>query len=102
MERGERGGRRKNGENGMVRRRKAEGLRVKVEGEGRKTAPPIAPPPRFKRVKGREKGERRPLLCPPPHTHTKKKKKKKKILGTQIFLAQLNGVWAPLCKAKRF
>ena len=34
----------RNGENGMERRRKAEGLRVKVEGEGRKTAPPIPPP----------------------------------------------------------
>ena len=82
----------------MERRRKAEGLRVKGEVEGRKTAPPIPPPPRFKRVKGREKGERRPLLCSPPP----KKKKKKKNLGTQIFLAQLNGVRAPLCKAKRF
>ena len=64
----------RNGENGMERRRKAEGLRVKGEGEGRKTAPPI--PPQFKRVKGREKGERRPLLCPPPPKKKKKKKKK--------------------------
>ena len=45
----------------------------------------------FKRVKG--EGERRSLLCP-QHPH--------KIVGTQIFLVQLNGVWAPLCKAKRF
>ena len=45
----------------------------------------------FKRVKG--EGERRSLLCP-PHPQ--------KIVGTQIFLVQLNGVWAPLCKAKLF
>ena len=45
----------------------------------------------FKRVKG--EGERRSLLCP-PHPQ--------KIVGTQIFLVQLNSVWAPLCKAKLF
>ena len=45
----------------------------------------------FKRVK--REGERRSLLCP-PHPQT--------IVGTQIFLVQLNGVWAPLCKAKPF
>ena len=46
----------------------------------------------FKRVKG--EGKRRSLLC--PHTPPPK------IVGTQIFLVHLNGVWAPLCKAKRF
>ena len=45
----------------------------------------------FKRVNG--EGERRSLLCP-PHPQ--------KIVGTQIFFVQLNGVWAPLCKAKLF
>ena len=45
----------------------------------------------FKRVKG--VGERRSLLCPP---HPPKN------VSTQIFLVQLNGVWAPLCKAKLF
>ena len=45
----------------------------------------------FKRVKG--EGERRSLLCP-PHPP--------KIVGTHIFLVQLNSVWAPLYKAKRF
>ena len=87
----------RNGENGMERRRKAEGLRVKGEGEGRKTAPPMPPPGLTEERGGRREKDGPSYALPPPQ-----KKKKKKILGTQIFLSQLNGVWAPLCKGKRF
>ena len=73
MERGERGWRRK-------KWRKWDGEKEKGGG--------------FKRVKG-EGGRREkdgPYYVPTPP----------KIVGTQIFLVQLNGVWAPLCTAKLF
>ena len=49
-----------------------------MEREGRKTLPPTPTPAR-------------PLPPPPPP-------KKKMIVGTQIFLFQLNDVCVPLCK----
>ena len=76
MERGERGGRRKKlRKMGWIYGERRRDKRVMREGEGRKTVPPMP-------------------QAPPP--------KKKKIVGTQIFLVQLNGVWAPLCKTTLF
>ena len=43
----------------------------------------------FKRVKG--EGERRSLLCPPPHTHPQKN------CGHLNISCSTKRVWAPLC-----
>ena len=94
MKRGERGGRRKKWRKWDGEKEKGGGFKSNGGRRREKDGPSYAPPG-LREERGGRREKDGPSYAPP-------KKKKKKILGTQIFLAQLNGVWAPLCKAKRF